>query len=149
MAPNPPEGYPDVMPYLYYEDPDAAMDFMTNAFGFRERYKMPGEDGRTVHAEVQVGEGGIIMFGRPGEDYKNPKSLGATTQSLYIYVDDVDAHFEHAKAAGAEILREPADQFYGDRTYMAADAEGHHWGFATRVREVSQEEMAAAMNGNS
>lgn len=148
MAQNPPEGYPDVTPYLYYADPDAAMEFMTNAFGFREKYKMAGEDGDTVHAEVHVGDGGIIMFGRPGNDYKNPKSLGSTTQSLYIYVDDVDGHFERAKAAGAEIVREPEDQFYGDRTYMAADPEGHHWGFATRVRDVSEEEMTAAMSGN-
>lgn len=149
MAQNPPEGYTDVTPYLYYEDPDAALTFMTNAFGFREKYKMPGEDGRTVHVEVHVGEGGVIMFGRPGDDYKNPKSLGSTTQSLYIYVDDVDSHCERAKAAGAEIVREPEDQFYGDRTYMAADPEGHHWGFATRVREVSAEEMRAAMSGGS
>jgi uncharacterized glyoxalase superfamily protein PhnB len=144
MPQNPPEGYPALMPYLYYEDPDAALDFLTGAFGFREKYKMTGDDGRIVHAEVHAGDGGVVMFGRPGDDYRNPKRLGAATQSIYVYVDDVDSHFEQAKAAGAEVLREPADQFYGDRTYMVADPEGHQWGFATHVRDVSEEEMQTA-----
>ena len=144
MPQNPPEGTPPLMPYLYYEDPDAALEFLTGAFGFHERFKMTGDDGRITHAEVDAGDGAVVMFGRPGAEYRNPKHLGAATQSIYVYVDDVDAHFDVAKAAGAEVLREPADQFYGDRTYMVADPEGHQWGFATHVRDVSPEEMQTA-----
>jgi PhnB protein len=148
MPQNPPEGYSRVTPYLYYKDSAAALDFLTSAFGFIEKVRMADENGRVNHAEVAY-EDGFVMFGTPGEDYKNPKELGATTQLVYIYVDDVDAHYEHAKEAGATIVREPEDQFYGDRTYAVADPEGHEWSFATHVRDVSPEEMKAAMAGAS
>lgn len=71
----------------------------------------------------------------------SPQDLPASHARMQCYVDDVDAHFDHAKAAGAEILTEPADQFYGDRMYRAKDVEGHEWFFATHVRDVSPEEM--------
>ncbi len=74
-------------------------------------------------------------------DYRNPKHLGGATHMTYIYVDDVDKHFRRAKEAGAKILEEPADQFYGDRRYGAEDPSGHHWHFATHVREVAPEDM--------
>jgi PhnB protein len=148
MPQNPPEGYPRVTPYLLYKDSDAAIDFLTSAFGFTEKYRMSGPDGKTNHAELEL-EGGLVMLGTPGDDYKNPTELGGRTQTTYIYVDDVDGHFDHAKAAGAKIERELQDQFYGDRTYGAHDPEGHSWSFATRVRDVSPEEMQAAMAGSS
>ena len=72
------------------------------------------------------------MMGSPGGDFQNPKRLGQVTQSLYVYVDDVDAHCARAREAGAEIIEEPADQPYGDRRYGARDPEGHHWYFASR-----------------
>jgi uncharacterized glyoxalase superfamily protein PhnB len=143
MPQNPPEGFPRVTPYLLYRDADAAIDFLTSAFGFTERVRMRGEDGKTNHAELDL-EGGIVMLGHPGDDFKNPNELGGRTQIVYIYVDDVDAHFEHAKANDADIQREPEDQFYGDRTYSVHDPEGHSWSFATHVRDVSPEEMQAA-----
>jgi PhnB protein len=87
------------------------------------------------------------MLGGPGEGYRSPKDLGGTTHCVYVYVDDVDAHFERAKSSGAEIIRDVEDQFYGDRSYGAKDPEGHEWFFATRVRDVSPEEMKAAMAG--
>jgi PhnB protein len=146
MAQNPPSGYPRVMPYLYYEDADAALDFLTRVFGFGEKFKMTGEDGRIAHAEVSIGEG-VIMLGTPTQDYKNPKSLGAKTQSVYVYVDDVDAHHAQAKAGGATILNEPEDKFYGDRIYGAEDPEGHEWYFGTHVRDVTPEAMQAATSG--
>ena len=146
MPQNPPEGYPRVMPYLLYEDSDAALDFLTSAFGFREKFRMTDDDGRINHAEVELGDG-VIMLGTPGSDYKNPKRLGGKTQSVYVYVDDVDAHYEKAKAAGAKIVREPEDQFYGDRNYGVEDPEGHEWYFGTHVRDVSPEEMQAATAG--
>jgi uncharacterized glyoxalase superfamily protein PhnB len=81
------------------------------------------------------------MMGNPGSGYRNPTALGGSTQLVYVYVDDVDAHCETARAAGATILREPADQFYGDRTYGVEDPEGHHWSFSQHVRDVSPEDM--------
>ena len=101
---------------------------------------MPGPDGKVMHAEVQMADG-VIMMGCPGANYKNPKRLGAVTQNVYVYVDDVDRHFEHARKAGAKILEEPKDQFYGDRRYGVEDLEGHHWFFATHVRDVAPEDM--------
>ena len=77
-------------------------------------------------------EDGVVMMGTPGPDFRNPKNLGQITSSLYIYVDDVDAHCARAREAGAEIIEEPGDQPYGDRRYGACDPEGHHWYFATR-----------------
>jgi len=145
MPQNPPEGAAWVMPYLHYEDATAALEFLTGAFGFRERFRMDGPDGRVAHAEVEMGDGGIVMLGEPGDGYQNPKNLGAkATASIYVYVDDVDEHFVRAKEAGATILREPTDQFYGDRNYGVADPEGHEWYFATHVRDVTEEEMQAA-----
>ena len=143
MTQNPPEGFPRVTPYLLYHDCDAAVEFLTSALGFTERVKMPGQGGKIMHAELEL-EGGVIMLGNPGDDFKNPNELGGRTQLTYLYVDDVDAHYERAKAAGADIQREPEDQFYGDRTYGVHDPEGHSWSFATHTRDVTPEEMQAA-----
>lgn len=115
MPQSPPEGFPPIAPYLLYEDVDAMVDWLTDAFGFTERVRMKGPDGRAVHAEVELG-GGVVMMGCPGSDYQNPKHLGGATQLVYVYVDDVDRHYESSTAHGALILRELADQFYGDRT---------------------------------
>ena len=146
MPQNPPEGYTRVTPYLYYKDADAALEFLTRAFGFAEKVKMTDDSGKIMHAEVEL-DGGVVMFGTPGPDYKNPKEIGSHTQGVYVYVDDVDAHFDRAKDAGAAITKETEDQFYGDRSYACEDPEGHQWWFATHVREVSPEEMQAAMAG--
>ncbi len=146
MPQNPPEGYTAVTPYLHYEDAAAALDFLTGALGFREKLRMDGENGRLMHAEVEIGDKGVVMLGEPGEGFKNPKNIGAkATHSIYVYIDDVDEHYARAKDAGGTILREPEDQFYGDRSYGIADPEGHEWYFATHVRDVSPEEMQAAM----
>lgn len=134
MAENPPPDFPRITPYLLYGDVDAAVDWLTRVFGFTERMRLKGPDGRANHAEIQMGDG-VVMMGNPGPDYQNPKRRGGATQLLYVYVEDVDRHFEAARAAGATILREPADQFYGDRTYGAEDPEGHQWSFAQRVRD--------------
>ena len=104
MPKNPPENMPRITPYLYYEDVASALDWLARAFGFRERLRMPGADGRITHAEMGFADG-VIMMGHPGPKYRNPKRLGQATQNLYVYVDDVDKHFEQAKEAGAKILR--------------------------------------------
>jgi uncharacterized glyoxalase superfamily protein PhnB len=141
---NPPQGVPAVAPYLLYEDLDSAVDWLVAAFGFVIEKRMSGPDGRGFHAELRH-KGSLVMAGRPELEYKNPAHLGGVTQLVYVYVDDVDRHYEVAKAAGAKILKEPADQFYGDRTYNVEDPEGHHWSFAQRVREVTADEMRQAM----
>lgn len=143
MVTNPPDDFPRITPYLFYEDVASTLDWLINAFQLQERFRMPGPDGKLTHAEVQL-EDGVIMMGNPGPDYRNPKNLGGATMLTYVYVEDVDAHYQHAKAAGAKILTEPTDQFYGDRMYGAEDPEGHQWSFAARVRDVAPEELAQA-----
>jgi len=140
MVANPPENMPRVTPYILYEDVASALDWLANAFGFRERMRLPGPDGKVNHAEMELADG-VVMMGCPGPEYQNPKRLGHVTQELYVYVDDVDTHFHRAKGAGATILEEPEDQFYGDRRYRAVDPEGHHWCFAQHVRDVAPEDM--------
>ena len=121
---------PSVSPYLLYNDVDAMLDWLTRAFGLTERtrMRMPGGDDKAVHAEMECGDG-LVMMGCPGPDYRNPKSLGAATVLLFVNVDDVDAHFARAQAAGAEIVTGLENKPYG-RTYAAKDPEGHQWHFA-------------------
>jgi uncharacterized glyoxalase superfamily protein PhnB len=142
MVRNPPKDTPRVSPYLLYEDVDAAADWLSAAFGFREMVRLRGPDGKANHAELRTG-GALVMLGNPGPGYQNPRRLGGVTQLVYVYVDDVDAHCQRARAAGARILREPADQFYGDRTYGAEDPEGHQWSFAQHVRDVTAADIQA------
>ena len=140
MAANPPTDMPRITPYLLYEDVAAALAWLGRAFGLRERMRIPGPEGRVAHAEMELADG-VVMMGCPGPDYRNPKRVGRVTQQLYVYVDDVDAHYRHAKAAGAKILEEPKDQFYGDRRYGTEDPEGHVWYFATHVRDVAPDDL--------
>lgn len=140
MPANPPEDTPRVTPYLLYEDVAKALAFMEAAFGFKERMRIPMPDGSIGHAEAELADG-VIMMGCPGPDYQSPKRCGHSTSQVYVYVDDVDAHFAQARDAGATILEEPTDQFYGDRRYGAEDPEGHVWYFATHVRDVAPEDM--------
>ena len=140
MVQNPPEGFPQITPYLLYEDLDSTVDWLIATFGFTEQVRMRGEDGKSNHAELGMGKG-VVMMGHPSDDYQNPKKLGANTQMTYVYVDDVDKHYETAKTAGAKLLSEPTDQFYGDRTYGAEDPEGHQWSFAQHTKDVAPEDM--------
>ena len=129
-------------PYLLYEDVGAALEWLSRAFGFRERLRFQGEDGAVTHAEMEL-DGGEVMLGWPGPDYRNPRHLGQTTQLVHVYVEDVDAHFERAREVGAEIVSEPQDREYGDRRYDVKDPEGHLWSFAQHVRDVTPEEWGA------
>lgn len=140
-APNPPAGCQRVIPYLAYEDAPAAIEFLCGAFGFRERTRLAMPDGRIGHAELGLEDNALFLasvFEEMG--LASPRHLPAVCAQLLCYVDDVDAHFERAKAAGATIAMEPADQFYGDRLYRAIDPEGHRWMFATHLRDVPPEE---------
>lgn len=132
-----------ITPYLYYEDVDGALKFLSKAFGFRKYGQtMLGPDGKLNHAAMKLGDD-VIMMGGPGSKYKNPKRLGQATQSLYVNVDNVDKHFERARKAGATILEEPEDKFYGARSYGAEDPEGHQWYFAQEIKKHALKKRAA------
>ena len=122
-----------ITPYLYYSDCAGALRFLSKAFGFKKfGAQMKGPGGKIQHAAMRLGDD-MIMMGYPGKKYKNPKRLGQTTQTLYVNVDDVDKHYARARKAGAKILEEPEDQFYGHRRYGAEDPEGHQWYFAQDI----------------
>jgi uncharacterized glyoxalase superfamily protein PhnB len=131
-----------ITPYLLYSSCEDALDFLSRAFGFEEQLRFVGDAGYVNHAEMKLGHG-VVYLGNPGPGYRNPKQLGQDTVGIYVLVDDVDAHFAQAKAAGAEIREEPTDQEYGERRYGAVDPEGHRWYFATPTGEVAPEEWGA------
>ncbi len=129
-------GYPQITPVLYYSDPKS-LDWLVEVFGFviRMKYAAP-DDGRILHAELAFGDG-LIMVGSPMETEKwlTPKQLdGAITQCMYVRVDDVDAHYAHAKATGAEIMSKPANA-HGQRRYNVKDPEGHLWWFTQELHD--------------
>ena len=103
-----------IAPYLLYEDVEGAMDFLARAFGFEEVLRYTGGEGYVSHAEMRIGDG-VIYMGDPGDDYRGPAKLGGVTVAIHVSVDDADALCERAKAAGAQITEEPADQEYGER----------------------------------
>ncbi len=141
MTRNPPEGMQRITPTLCYADAPAAIDFLQRAFGFHTRERLDMEDGRVGHAELGL-EGGVIMLASlwPEMGFASPRDLTGVHGQTYCFVDDVDAHHARARAAGATIVAEPADQFYGARMYRAVDPEGHRWIFATQVRDVARED---------
>ena len=121
------EGTPNIYPFMRFADPDAALEWLAQAFDFRELAVYRGDDGAIVHGEVSLGPG-IVMFG----------SGDPASQGVYVAVDDADAHYERAKAAGAEIVREIEDTPYDSREYTAKDPEGHVWSFGTYRPEVGK-----------
>jgi PhnB protein len=138
-----PDGYPQVTPYLVVDGANAAVDFYNQVFGTTERMRLPGPDGKVGHCELQLGDSVIMLADEvPEMGARGPRSVGGTPVSLSVYVEDVDGVFERALKAGARSLREPADQFYGDRAGQFEDPFGHHWSVATHIEDVSPEEMA-------
>jgi uncharacterized glyoxalase superfamily protein PhnB len=130
---------------LCYRDPKAALKFLEAAFGFELVMLIEDNDGNLVHAEMSFGDSVVMIGNEWTAQHKSPASIdGFNTQSVHIHLEgDVDAHCERARAAGAKILMEPADQFYGDRTYRCRDPEGHFWTVGAPVRAVSVEEAEA------
>ena len=141
---NPHPQWPSVSSAIFYEDAGAAIDWLCKAFGFEVRLKIEGEGGRIEHSELTFGNG-LVMVGSVGTGdrvhCRSPRSVGgANTQALCLYVADVDAHCERARAAGANIVREPKTDDYGEehganRGYEAVDPEGHHWWFMRVARD--------------
>ena len=141
-----PEGYPRVSPYLIVDGAAAAIDFYTAVLDARERMRMPGapdDPGKVGHAELEIGDSLVMLADEHiGTGAFGPRTVGGTPVTLSVYVDDVDAVWTAALAAGATAQSGREDQFYGDRGARFEDPWGHQWHIATHVEDVSPEEMA-------
>lgn len=137
-----PDGYHSVTPYLSIKGAAEAIEFYTKAFDAIELFRltMPGEI--IGHAEIQIGNS-RIMIADPCDEvsFGDPKTLGGSTVGLYVYVDDVDALYTQALAAGATSVKPVEDQFYGDRTGTIVDPYGHRWFLATHKEDLTPEEL--------
>jgi PhnB protein len=131
-----PDGYHAVTPYLVVEGVDRCLQFMSAAFGAQEKLRMPRADGSIGHAETRIGDS-LVMLGEAGGD--NPP-MPAT---LHLYVEDCDATYRRALEAGGTSLREPTDQFYGDRMAGVRDPAGNCWWIATHIEDLSDEQLVA------
>ncbi len=123
------------IPCLRYNDASAAIDWLCNAFGFEKHLVVPGDDGEVAHAQLKLGSAMVMLSSARddqfGQLYKLPAEVGAVTQSPYIVIHDIDAHYGRAKSAGAEMVIEIKDEDYGGRAYSARDPEGNVWNFGS------------------
>ncbi len=133
-----PEGYHSLTPIITVEGAPGLIEFLKQVFYAREEEVHKGPDGRVVHAELTIGDS-ILMLSDATREFP------ALTSMINVYVEDVDAAYKRALNAGASSLREPADQFYGDRIAGVKDAMGNQWWIATHVEDVSQEELERRM----
>lgn len=141
-----PVGYHSIQPYLHLRGAAQAMEFYKSAFGATEVMRMPRQDGRIQHAEMRFGDSVVMLADEaPERNVFSPAHFGGATSSLMFYVEDCDTIYRQAMAAGAKSLREPADQFYGDRMAGVEDPFGFQWWIATHVKDVSPEDMQLAM----
>jgi uncharacterized glyoxalase superfamily protein PhnB len=128
-----------IFPMLAYDDAPRAIEFLRSAFGFQERFRFEAKDGTIGHAEVELC-GNIVMVATTWKagGMASPKELAGLPSQLFCEIDDVDAHFRHARDAGVTIVAEPAEQPQaGYRMYRALDCEGHRWLFASPTRLIS------------
>jgi len=133
-----------VLPHLTYQNVAEAMAWLTRVFGFTEHYRY-GEPGAPVDgAQMHLGDA-WIMLNLPRAERRTPTQAGCHTQSLTVFVEDVDAHFERSKSAGAKIVEELHETAYGERQYGVEDLEGHRWLFSRHIRDVSPEGWGATL----
>jgi uncharacterized glyoxalase superfamily protein PhnB len=135
-----PDGYHTITPYLVIPGAAAVIEFLQKAFGAIEKHRMVEPTGRLMHAELLIGDS-PLMLGEPLAGHP------ICTGMFYLYLPDVDATYERALAAGAQTIREPRDEFYGDRTAAVKDLAGNQWWMATHTRDVSPEEMKEHAEG--
>ena len=146
MAVKPiPEGYQSVSPALAVDGAAEAIEFYRRAFGAEELSRLVGPDGKVVHAEIRIGDS-VVMLGEENPQWGalSPLSTSGVPSSLHLYVEDADAASERALRAGAQVRSPLEDAFWGDRYGKVADPFGHEWGIATRVRELTPEEIRRA-----
>ena len=141
-----PDGYSSLTPYLVIKGADKALDYYKKVFGAVETVRMPGPDGRVMHAEVKIGNS-ILMLSdeNPERGYLSPVTIGGSGASVMLYTDDVDATFKKAVDAGGKAEMPPTDMFWGDRMGNIKDPFGHSWAIATHKEDVSPEEMGRRM----
>jgi uncharacterized glyoxalase superfamily protein PhnB len=143
---NIPQGMHSVTPHLVCAGAAKAIEFYKQAFGAEEGARLPGPDGRLMHATVKIGDSQVMLVDEmPEWGALGPKSLKGSPVTIHLYVDDVDAVVARAVKAGAKVTMPVADQFWGDRYGKLEDPFGHHWSVATHVRDVSMEEAQKAM----
>jgi PhnB protein len=144
MAVKPiPEGYHTLTPYLAVDDADRAIEFYKDAFGAEEILRMGGPDGKIAHAELQLGDSKLMLSDPfPQSNVRPPSERGGPTASIFMYVDDVDRAFEQGKRAGATVVTELENMFWGDRFGTLSDPFGHVWSLAQHVEDLTPEEIA-------
>ena len=137
-----PEDRQNVTPYLTIRNAAAALEFYKQVFGATEKMRMAEPDGKVGHAEIEIGKTRIMISDEyPELDVLGPESRGGTTAGLHLLVEDVDAVFSAALAAGAKELKPVSDQFYGERSGKLADPFGHVWYIAMLKEQLSDEEV--------
>ena len=146
-----PDGYHAATPYLIIQGAASAIEFYKKAFGATELMRLAQPDGRIGHAEIKIGDSPIMLADEyPEMGYRSPQSLGGSPVSILLYVENVDALFDQAVAAGGKVTRPVKDQFYGDRSGTLSDPFGHVWTIATHKEDLSPDEIQnrAAMSGH-
>jgi PhnB protein len=137
-----PDGYHAITPYLIIQGAAKALDFYKKAFGAAEVLRLDGGNGMVMHAEMRIGDSMVMLADEyPDMGYKGPQAYGGTPVSLMIYVENVDARFNQAVAAGAKVVKPLQDQFYGDRSGTVTDPFGHVWTIATHKEDVPLQEI--------
>jgi uncharacterized glyoxalase superfamily protein PhnB len=135
-----------ITPHIIVDGAAAAIDFYRKAFGAIERYRMPTETGRLMHASIKIGDSMLMLVDEmPEWNAKGPKALAGTPVTIHLYVKDADKTFAEAIAAGATVKMPLADMFWGDRYGIVVDPFGHEWAIATQQRSVTPEQMAEEM----
>ncbi len=141
-----PEGFHTLTPALTVRDAAKAIEFYKKAFNAVELMRLPGPDGKIMHASLQIGDSRLMLGPEPPESMKHParapQTLKAATSGLYLYVTDADALFAQALKAGAKVIMPLIDQFWGDRAGQVQDPEGHLWWLATHKEDLTPEETA-------
>lgn len=137
-----PERYRSVTPNLVCRNATSAIEFYKKALGATEVSRMPGPDGKIMHAELKIGDSAIFLNDPMGPNATNAEGTAGTGISLHLYVTDADAVFNKALGAGAQQVMPIADMFWGDRYGVIKDPYGHQWGIATHIEDVAPEEIA-------
>jgi PhnB protein len=141
-----PDGMHSVTPHLVCAGASAAIEFYKKAFGAEELVRLPGPDGKLMHAMIRIGDAPVMLVDEsPAWGALGPKSLGGSPVTLHLYVDDADAFVQRAVDAGAKVTAPLSDMFWGDRYGKLEDPFGHHWSVATHIRDVSEEELQQVM----
>ena len=137
-----PEGYHTITPYLIVEDADKLIEFIEQVFDGKLIFKMQTDAGKIGHGEMKIGDS-MLMLAESSEEWKPTRTM------IHLYVKDADSVYQKALDAGADSIKEPEDQFYGDRNASVQDSFGNIWGIATHTEDVSEEEMAKRLSAET